>query len=93
MINTLRVIIAIFVFSISVYLVYDLFANGFNLYVLGASLLGFVAVHYIWPRKHPDDASWFDALEIVFDLPYRALAFTLRSIGRAVHKPDIDIDL
>lgn len=91
--NDLRVIIAILIFCISVYLVYDLIANGFNFYVLAASITGFISVHFVWPRRLPDNSAWYDALEAIFDLPYQILAFGLRSIGRAIHKPDIDIDL
>lgn len=91
--DDLRVIIAICIFSVSSYLVYDLFANGFNWYVLAASIMGYLLVHYIWPSKNTEDSSWYDSLEIIFDLPYRAIAIFFRGIGRLFRSSDGDIGI
>ena len=91
--NEFRVFIAITIFSVSSYLVYDLLANNFEWFVLLTAIGGFLSVHYIWPKKSDDESAWYDALEIIFDLPYRAIALLIRSIGRIFRDGDIGIDL
>ena len=91
--DILRVIISTMVFCISCYLVFDLFANGFNWLVLITSIAGFIAVHYIWPKKQTEDSAWYDILELIFDLPYRAIALALRSIGKIFRSGDLDVDI
>lgn len=91
--NVFRVIASVFLFSISSYLVYDLFANGFNWMVLIVCLAGYFIVHYIWPKKKTGDSDWYDILEMIVDLPYRTLALLLRSIGKIVRGSDGDIGI
>lgn len=91
--DELRVVIAIITFCISAYLGYDLFANGFSWPVLFLCCIGFLSVHYIWPRNSSNDSNWYDVLEIVIDLPYRAIAMTLRAIGRGLRSGDGDIGI
>lgn len=88
-----RAVLAIFIFFISIYFIYDLFASGFNIYLLISALVGFVLVHILWPRKCGNDSSWYDSLEIVFDLPYRAMAMCVRGFSGKGDKSDIDFDI
>ncbi len=89
----LRELTSIIVFSISAYLVYDLIANGFNWVVLVVCLTGFVLVHYIWPKNSGHTGDWIDYIELIIDLPFRAIAFFLRSIGKLLRNKDADIGL
>ena len=91
--DVIRVIVCIALFSISSYLVFDLYAHGFNWVVLLVCIGGYFLVHHIWPRRSVGESHWYDVLEIVFDLPYRTIAFFLRSIGRVARSADADIDL
>lgn len=92
--DDLRAVVAMFISCVSAFLVYDLLANGFSWSVLYAAVLGFLAVHYIWPRKTNDESAWYELLEFVFDLPYRCIALLFRGLGRAVKGGDgLDIDL
>lgn len=90
----LREITAVTLFCLSVYLTIDLFVSGFSWIILSAAILGFVLVHFIWPEGKRD-SDWFDIIELIIELPYQALAFLLRSLGRVLGKSDggIDIDL
>ena len=92
--DSLRAILAICVFAVSCYLVFDLFATGFNWFILIAAISGFILVHFIWPREHQGDA-WYDALEFIFDLPYRLIANSIRALVRGIKNSDVDagIDL
>jgi hypothetical protein len=91
--DELRVIVAIMVFSVSTYLVYDLFAAGFSWAVLLVCIGGYVLVHYIWPKKSSEDSNWYDILEILVDLPYRSIALAIRSIGKMLRNSDGDIGI
>ncbi len=91
--DVFRAIIAIIIFSLSSYLVYDIFANGFNWAVLLFCIGGYIIVHFIWPKKSSGDSEWYDILEIIVDLPYRSIAFAIRSIGKVVKSSDGDIGI
>jgi len=91
--NDLIAVIAILIFFSSSYFVYDLFSNGFNLYVLLAAIIGYVIVHLIWPKTRDENSAWYDALEVICDLPYQAMALCLRTLSLRGAKSDIDIDL
>lgn len=91
--DVVRIIAATVIFAISTYLVYDLFANGFSWIVLLFCLGGYVLVHYIWPKNTSSDSSWFDLLELIVDLPFRSIAFAIRSIGRLLKSGDGDIGI
>lgn len=88
-----RVALAIVIFSISSYLVYDLFAHGFDWIVLLLSIAGYLLVHYIWPRYSTGESAWYDPLEFIFDLPYRTIALLIRSLGKLLRNNDGDIGI
>lgn len=87
----LRVLFATILFTISSYLIYDLFANGFHWLVLLAAITGYLLIHFIWPKHASDESAWYDTLELIFDLPYRCIALFVRSIGKAFRNGDGDI--
>ena len=91
--DVVRVIIAVALFCISSYLVFDLFANGFQWLVFIVAVFGFIAVHYLWPKKGSEESEWYDLLEYVVDIPYRAISLFLRSAARLFRKSDSDFDL
>lgn len=88
--DSIRVIIAILVFSISSYLVYDLIANGFSWMVLLVCIAGYLSAHYVWPKRH-ESSAWYDAIELMIDLPFRAIALFFRTIGRLFKSADVDV--
>lgn len=87
----LRVVLAIATFSTSVYLVVDLFINGFNLAVLLFCIAGFVLAHYIWPKNYREENEFLDWVEFVIDFPFKIISQALRVIGRGA-KEDSDFD-
>ena len=91
--NEFRVFVAVTLFCISSYLVYDLFANGFNWVVLVICILGYILVHYIWPKHRDDESAWYDFLEILVDFPFRAMAALLRTVGKISKSGDGDIGI
>jgi hypothetical protein len=80
--DALRVIAATILFAVSSYLVYDLAIAGFDWMTLTFCLCGFLSTHYLWPRSVAGESHWYNILELVVDLPYRAIALFPRSIGR-----------
>lgn len=91
--NDFRAVLAIFAFSVSLYLIYDLLTNAFSIYILMACIFGFVIAHFLWPKQRDYESHWYDALELIIDLPFRAIAFALRGIGRVVGKDGVDVDI
>lgn len=91
--DEIRVAFSIVIFTISSYLVYDLFAHGFDWIVLAVSIAGYLLVHYVWPRRSTGENAWFDPLEFIFDLPYRAIALLIRSLGKLSRNNDGDIGI
>jgi hypothetical protein len=91
--DLIRTIAATILFCTSTYLVYDLFANGFDLIVLLFCIGGYLFSHYILPEKKLGAGDWFDILELVIDLPYRMIAFLLSSLGRLLRGSDGDIGI
>ena len=87
----LRVLAATILFTISSYLIYDLFANGFNWLVLLAVITGYLLVHFIWPKYSSPEGAWYDALDLIFYFPYRCIALLVRSKGKVFHSGDGDI--
>ena len=91
MIDGIRLLLAVLLFCLGIYLVWDLFAAGFDLIVLASSLLCFVVAHYIKPKSSDrDDASavW-DILDFIVDIPFKAISIFLRAISKPF-KGDID---
>lgn len=92
--DELRLVIALACFILGVYLIYDLFVNGFNLVVLSSVVGTFVLAHFVKPKRTPND-DWnilWELIDIVVDIPFKAIAIILRGVGRA-SKGDIGIDL
>lgn len=89
----LRALLSLFLFCFSTYLLLDLFVNGFDGVVLVAVIGGYIAVHYIWPRGGRYNGDWYDLLELVLDLPFRALALLLRSVGTLFGGKGSGVDL
>lgn len=89
----LRTLLAVVLFCLSTYLLLDLFLNGFDWVVLIAVIGGYIAVHYIWPRGGRYGSDWYDLLELVLDLPFRALALLLRSAGALFGGKGSGVDL
>ena len=59
MLDEIRLLLAVLLFCLGIYLVWDLFATGFDLIVLVSSLLCFVVAHYIKPKSNDGgDASY-----------------------------------
>ena len=91
MLDEIRLFVAVLLFCLGLYLVWDLFATGFDVIVLGSSLLCFVAAHYIKPKPNDrDDSSvvW-DILDFIVDIPFRAISIFLRAISKPF-KGDVD---
>jgi hypothetical protein len=76
-------VVAIFISCISGYLVFDLFYTGFSWAVLFSAIGGFILVHVIWPKKQDSNSAWYDALEYIFDFPYRFTAACIRGVLKA----------
>jgi hypothetical protein len=91
--HLLRTVFATILFCTSSYLVYDLFANGFDLIVLLFCIGGYLLSHYILPEKKSATGDWFDILDLVIDLPYRLIALAIRSIARLIRSSDGDIGI
>lgn len=89
--DDVRAVIAIFISCISGYLVFDLVVNGFSWAVICAAIIGFLFVHFFWPKRRDYDSAWYDGLEYIFDLPYRCIALFFRGIGRLLKGSDGDI--
>lgn len=91
--NDFRAVLAMFISVVSGYFVFDLFANGFSWYLLCAALIGFLLVHIIWPPCSSGESAWYEALEFVFDLPYRLIAISIRGLGKVVKNDSVDIGI
>ena len=84
----LRMILAILVFLLGCYLIYDMVAQGFSWLVLAAVVTSFVVANLLWPKgRKENDAvenslEFVDVIEILITLPFRAFALFLRTIGR-----------
>ena len=91
--SNLRVFLSISIFIISSYFIIDLIIYDFDWVLLVFSLIGFVCAHYLWPPKHDDESSWYDMLEVVIELPFRAMALFLRGLGKVFKNADSGLDL
>ncbi len=79
--DVIRITLASILFCISSYLIYDLFVNGFDFLVLAACILGYIAVHFLIPKKRIEESAWYEFLAEVIDIPFRFIALVLRGIG------------
>ncbi|TDF41531.1 hypothetical protein EYS14_01355 [Alteromonadaceae bacterium M269] len=91
--NNSRVFLSVTVFIIGVYLILDMFLWGFNWVLLVCGLIGFIGAHYLWPAKHDKGSTWYDLLEVIVELPSRAIALFLRGLGRAFKNDSLDLDI
>lgn len=83
MIDWARLIIAVILFALGAYFIIDLFISGFDLLLLAAALGCFGLAYYIKPKSKDDDYGFiFDLIDLIIELPFRAIAFALRGIGR-----------
>jgi len=97
--NEIRGILATVLFSVCCYLIYDLIMSGFSIGVLVGVVIIYVASYLIWPNKRDrkgDGFDPFDALEIIIEMPYRAISLLFRSFSRSKSDrggTDIDFDI
>ncbi|MCK7598619.1 hypothetical protein M0G74_15180 [Microbulbifer sp. CAU 1566] len=93
----IRQLLSVFFLSTSIYLVFDLFAQGFSLTVLAGTIVFYLLAYYTWPKKEKEsDSVWLDIAELIVELPFRLIASLLRGLGRLLSNksgPDFDIDL
>lgn len=91
--NNFRVFLSLSIFIVSCYLLIDLIIYTFSWVLLFCSITGFIAVHYLWPPKYDNDSAWYDLLEVVIELPFRAISLFLRGIGKLFKNADAGLDL
>ncbi len=91
MIDEVRLLLAVLLFCLGVYLVWDLFVAGFDFIVLLSVLFCFIAAHYIKPKSSDRDESsvvW-DILDFIVDIPFKTISIFLRTLSRPF-KGDVD---
>ncbi|WP_339721095.1 hypothetical protein [uncultured Paraglaciecola sp.] len=93
MMNNFRVFLSVCIFIVSAYFIVDLIIYSFDWVLLFFSLLAFVCAHYLWPPKYDGESAWYDALEVLIEFPYRAIAFFFRGLGKAFKDGDLDLDV
>lgn len=91
--DDLRIVIAVFISCVCFYLTYDLLFNGFFWPLLIAIVMGFTVVHLLWPRHSDKNSGCYDFLELIYDLPYRCIALTLRGLGKTLKNPSTKFEL
>ncbi|GLX80259.1 hypothetical protein tinsulaeT_35990 [Thalassotalea insulae] len=91
--NNFRVFLSISIFIVSGYFIIDLALYSFDWLLLCCSLIGFTSSHYLWPPNYDDESAWYDGLEVVIDLPFRAIALFFRGLGKLVKNADSGLDL
>jgi hypothetical protein len=91
--SNFRVFLSVSLFIISAYFIIDLIIYTFDWLLLLISFIGFVCAHYLWPPKHDDESAWYDFLEVVIELPFRAIALFFRGLGKVFKNADSGLDL
>ena len=93
-----RAFLSLLCFIFAINLAFDLILSGFDWLILLAMIVGYSLAHWIWPKKRKADedepAKWLlDILELIIELPFRALSYVLRSVSRSFRDggPDFDI--
>ena len=85
LIDFLRLMLSIALMATGCYLIYDLFANGFDFVVLIGSFACFTIVHFIKPKRDAKQESdlfdWFDAFDFILDFPFKVIAMMLRTFS------------
>ncbi|OZG74728.1 hypothetical protein BTA51_07075 [Hahella sp. CCB-MM4] len=91
--HTLRYILAVGLFFLSCYLVFDLVVHGFNVFVLIGVIVGFLLAHFIKPKNSEGyDSDIIDILDFIIDMPFKAIALALRSLGSFFGRGGLDLD-
>jgi len=92
MIDEIRLKLAVLLFCVGAYLVWDLFATGFDVVVLLTAIACFIFAHYVKPntRDGSDSSSLWDVLDFVIDISFKVMSVFLRGISRSF-KGDADI--
>lgn len=95
MMDTIRLTLALVLFSLGLYLIFDLFVSGFNLFILGAAIGCFVLARYVKPKTyHEDDADTLsEIIDLIIELPFRLIARALRVFARGLKDNVDEIDL
>ncbi len=91
--NEFRVFLAAAIFVICSYFVFDLFANGFDWIMLVFAVIGYISVHYIWPRDQESESICYELLEYIVDIPFRTMAYLIRLLSRTISGSNGDIGL
>jgi hypothetical protein len=91
MINEIRLLLACVFFCLGLYLVYDLFANGFSWVVLVCTVACFVLAHYVKPDRDAGDGSvLIDIVDLIIDIPFKAIAIFLRAASKPFKSGGVD---
>lgn len=92
MIDEIRLILAVLIFCVGAYLVWDLFATGFDVVVLFSAIACFIFAHYAKPntRNGSDASSLWDVVDFIVDIPFKVVSVFLRGISKPF-KGDTDI--
>lgn len=84
MIDEIRLFLAVLLFCLGGYLVWDLFAAGFDVIVLVSMLFCFILARYIKPKpgdRNESSAVW-DVLDFIVDIPFKAISIFLRAVSK-----------
>lgn len=78
----IRTLLAVFMFSISCFLLYDLFANGFSFKVLFGVVVFYAAAYLLLPDANSKQRSLdiLEMMELVVKLPFRIIVGAVRGI-------------
>ena len=91
MINEIRLFLAATFFCFGLYLVYDLFANGFSWVVMACAVACFILAHYVKPDRDAGDGSvLIDIIDFIIDIPFKTIAICLRAISKPFKGGDVD---
>jgi hypothetical protein len=91
MIDEIRLFLAVALFCLGFYLIYDLFANGFSWVVIGCAVICFILAHYIKPYRDAGDGSTLlDIIDSIIDIPFKTIAICLRTLSRPFKSGGVD---
>jgi hypothetical protein len=83
-----RVFLSVSVFFLGLYLLFDIFLNGFDIWIFISSLISFISAHYIFPKKYDADSYWVDLIESIVHFPFKAIAAIIRAISSGANSID-----
>ncbi len=86
MLDDLRLLLAVALFCLGLYLCWDLLATGFNLWIVLSALGCFIAAHFVKPNRADRDTgnSLINVMEFIVDIPYSLIAKFLRALFRTL---------